>query len=565
MIKIDKNLLFQDEQQDGLMRPLFELKTLLHQTEDLRLIEPNSFLTPFLNIIRSEETSGVVTSLALSAVNKFLSYGLIDPTHTTIANTVENIAYAANHARFVGSDSASDAVVLMKIVQVLRTLMLSPEGSSLSNDMVCEVMLSCFKICLDTRLNEILKRSAEQALRDVVLLLFMRLPQFVEDKQPFNLSKKLKMMSSNDNGGRKKAKTKIEPKLQPKIQESSNIEEPSSPNMQLLDPNMGSLKAPSLSTTPSTPAGNIVDMRGKFVETPISSLVSTQKDPEVEEIRPHIEEPPTEKEPLMVRENSVDNEADVEDEVDDSKPIPDQNAKKSSEYVNSVGIRFTQQSSRTSNVLLPYGLPCIRELFRFLVSLCNPYDKQNTDAMIHIGLNLLTVALEIGADSIGNYDTLMVIVRDDMCKNLFSLLNTERLSIFAADLQLCFLLFESLRSHLKFQLEYYLNKLAEIIASENPKTLYESRELALENILQLWRIPGFVAELYINYDCDLYCTNLFEDLTNLLSRNALSAIQSVYTTHLLSLDALVAIVEVLEKNCLAVNKGNVVVVSSKLT
>jgi hypothetical protein len=32
---------------------------------------------PFLEVIRSEETTGPVTSLALSAVNKFISYGLI--------------------------------------------------------------------------------------------------------------------------------------------------------------------------------------------------------------------------------------------------------------------------------------------------------------------------------------------------------------------------------------------------------------------------------------------------------------------------------------------------------
>jgi brefeldin A-resistance guanine nucleotide exchange factor 1 len=32
---------------------------------------------PFLEVIRSEDTSGPVTELALSAVFKFLSYGLI--------------------------------------------------------------------------------------------------------------------------------------------------------------------------------------------------------------------------------------------------------------------------------------------------------------------------------------------------------------------------------------------------------------------------------------------------------------------------------------------------------
>lgn len=46
----------------------------------------------------------------------------------------------------------------------------------------------------------------------------------------------------------------------------------------------------------------------------------------------------------------------------------------------------------------------------------------------------------------------------------------------------------------------YIKKLMEIITVENPKMPYEMKEMALEAIVQLWRIPSFVTELYINYD-----------------------------------------------------------------
>jgi len=64
----------------------------------------------------------------------------------------------------------------------------------------------------------------------------------------------------------------------------------------------------------------------------------------------------------------------------------------------------------------------------------------------------------------------------------------------------------------------YLTKLMEIIVSESARVSYEQREIALESVVQLLRIPGFVTELYINYDCDLYCTCLFEELMKLLSK-----------------------------------------------
>lgn len=67
----------------------------------------------------------------------------------------------------------------------------------------------------------------------------------------------------------------------------------------------------------------------------------------------------------------------------------------------------------------------------------------------------------------------------------------------------------------------YLKRLMDVITSENLKMPYEMKEVALEALVQLWRIPSFVTELYINYDCDFYCSNLFEDLTKLLSKVSL--------------------------------------------
>lgn len=98
--------------------------------------------------------------------------------------------------------------------------------------------------------------------------------------------------------------------------------------------------------------------------------------------------------------------------------------------------------------------------------------------------------------------------------------------------------------------------MSEIIASDNPKTPYEMRELALDNLLQLWRIPGFVTELYINYDCDLYCTDMFESLTNLLSKYTLSATNAVYSTHIISMDTLISVIDCIEHNCAAAKSNN---------
>lgn len=71
------NFSLQYDNSDSLSKSFNELKEAVHQIEDLKLITPEIFLAPFLEAIRSEETTGPITSIALSAVNKFLSYGLI--------------------------------------------------------------------------------------------------------------------------------------------------------------------------------------------------------------------------------------------------------------------------------------------------------------------------------------------------------------------------------------------------------------------------------------------------------------------------------------------------------
>lgn len=80
-LSLINSIIWQEEEQDGLMKQFLELKNGLVNIEDLRDIEPSVFLAPFLEVIRSEETTGQITSLALSALNKFLAYGLIGEYH----------------------------------------------------------------------------------------------------------------------------------------------------------------------------------------------------------------------------------------------------------------------------------------------------------------------------------------------------------------------------------------------------------------------------------------------------------------------------------------------------
>ncbi|XP_034180833.2 sec7 domain-containing protein garz [Osmia lignaria lignaria] len=609
----------QDDDQDALLKGLCTLKEALNEAKDLSYLEPGVFLAPFLEIIRSEETTGPVTSLALSAVNKIISYGLIDPDHPAIAQCVEAVADAVTHARFVGTDASGDGVVLMRILQVLRALMLSAAGDSLSNESICEIMLSCFRICFETRLSELLRRTAEHCLRDMVQHLFTRLPQFADDTRVLLNMKKMRT-NSMESGRSKNRRNKNHLKQKAK----SSADNVGDSESQLQSP-VDRVRPSHLATTPVTTAGNIVDMQGALDHGAAEkadeekNVNKDKKDPnDVGEIRKQKDESnakikredskdiprckegnddtekergsSVEKEQVLQEENKsiekeeVDEQNETElkktdeskDEGQEGRSVEDEKstdlitspagsvedlsvdestngASKTSktkdpeqveEYINAQGVRFMSLQQ-----LSPYGALCARELFRFLVSLCSPLDKQNNEVMTHLGLSLLQVALEIAADALSNFPSLLALVKDDLCRNLILLLGTDRLSILAADLQVSFLLFESQREHLKFQMEHYTNKLMEIVSSDSNRISYDQRELALEAIVRLWKIPGLPAELYLNYDCGLYSTNLYEELMKLLSKNASALMGNMHNMQFISLDAIIALITGMEIRC----------------
>lgn len=558
-----------DEEQDPLLNSFGHLKEILNSIRELSDVEPNLFLRPFLEVVRSEDTTGPITGLALTSVNKFLSYGLIDPNHEAAAEAIENMADAVTHARFVGTDPASDEVVLMKILQVLRTLLLTPVGAHLTNESVCEIMQSCFRICFEMRLSELLRKSAEHTLVDMVQLLFSRLPQFKEEAKSYvgTNMKKLKMRAGGMSESSKWKKQKRSPRPPRHI-----LQSPSDPGTSSSLSNNLSGGVPFIEQGCSNSSLATSDSAGSSISSPTAtdsgldacSKATSREDlsdleqsvssanssctvsalPGTESGSSHSQ---CEGQAEVSQAAAVESIPEVVDDKDSVTEPSDSASVHDMDYVNPRGVRFTQSTQRDGIALIPYGLPCLRELFRFLISLTNPHDRHNTDAMIHMGLQLLTVALE--SAHIVNYQSLLVLVKDELCRHLFQLLSVERMNLYASSMRVCFLLFESMREHLKFQLEMYLKKLMDIIISENTKMPYEMKEMGLEALVQLWRIPSFVTELYINYDCDFYCSNLFEDLTKLLSKNAFPVSGQLYTTHLLSLEALLTVIDSIEGHC----------------
>jgi brefeldin A-resistance guanine nucleotide exchange factor 1 len=79
----------------------------------------DTFLSPFLEVIKSEATDGPVTARSLAAVEKFVNYGLLTPNCLRMANAVHSIADAVTKTKFIGAvNNEVDECVLFQILQV---------------------------------------------------------------------------------------------------------------------------------------------------------------------------------------------------------------------------------------------------------------------------------------------------------------------------------------------------------------------------------------------------------------------------------------------------------------
>lgn len=78
-----------------------------------------------------------------------------------------------------------------------------------------------------------------------------------------------------------------------------------------------------------------------------------------------------------------------------------------------------------------------------------------------------------------------------------------------------------MKVYLKFQIELFFKGLITHIL-ENKLAPLIHQELALEMIVELCTEPSFITSLYINFDCDLYCSNTLEILCRYMYKVTIS-------------------------------------------
>lgn len=496
-------------QDNPLISGFGRLRQELTGVKDIHKFDSLVLLYPFLQIIQAKGTAAPITVLALRAIQKFLAYGFIAPVSPRFALAMQSLSAAITHCQFDISDSAQEEVVLLMILHLMEDMLSGPGGDILSDESVCDMMGRGLTICSRSRFSEVLRRTAEASMVRMCQIIFEDLKHLEVEAGEENEALDRQTSGTMDN-------VKMDPA-------ANGTDVPVSKE---------SAEPPPIADEPR--ASSSSDKASSGGDTPVSG---------------------------------------------DAGRSSTSSASDSSEFVD----------------LRPYSLPSVRELFRVLVSFLDPHDRKHPDQMRVMALRIIHVALEVAGPSIAKHPALATIAEDQLCSHLFQLVRSDNMAVLQESLVVASTLLSTCRGVLKLQQELYLSYLVACLhpSVEIPRepgidpSLYsgipqapklvkpppsqgnsgrstpvpvkdrqklgmeggarkpDARQAMVENIGVLARMPTFMVELFVNYDCDEDRSDLCEDLIGLLSRNALpdSATWSTTSVPPLCLDALLRFIQ----------------------
>ncbi|PON45836.1 Guanine nucleotide exchange factor, N-terminal [Parasponia andersonii] len=429
-------------------------------------INPAVYLQPFLDVIRSDETGAPITGVALSSVYKILTLDVIDQNTVNVEDAMHLLVDAVTSCRFEVTDPASEEVVLMKILQVLLACMKSKASVMLSNQHVCTIVNTCFRIVHQAGTKgELLQRIARHTMHELVRCIFSHLPDVGNSESA--------LVNGIDSINRERSGLNNEYAFGSRQLENGNM-------TSVYDGQALSTNLASNASVGAAAAGMDEDAIG----------TGTGKDTIPYDLR------------LMTE---------------------------------------------------PYGVPCMVEIFHFLCSLLNVVEnvgmgpRSNTVAFDEdvplFALGLINSAIELGGASISHHPRLLGLIQDELFRNLMQFGLSVSPLILSMVCSIVLNLYHHLRTELKLQLEAFFSCVILRIAQSRYGASYQQQEIAMEALVDFCRQKTFMVEMYANLDCDITCSNVFEDLANLLSKSAFPVNCPLSSMHILALDGLIAVIQ----------------------
>ncbi|KAL8128631.1 hypothetical protein V2J09_017786 [Rumex salicifolius] len=160
----------------SLQQSLRSLRTLIfNPQQDWRNMDPSIYLSPFLDVILSDEVPAVGTMVALAAILKIVKIEIFNERTPAAKDAMNAIVIATTGCRVEKTATHVQEAILMRILQILTAAMDSPASVLLSDDAVCTIINTCFNILQQSNISDPLKRTAHFTMHEIIRNVYCRL------------------------------------------------------------------------------------------------------------------------------------------------------------------------------------------------------------------------------------------------------------------------------------------------------------------------------------------------------------------------------------------------------
>ena len=458
-------------------------------------IDPVALVRPFLAVISSSETSGHLTALALQSLHRLLSLTVLFPATqaSSCAVAVRAIVSSLSHCRYESTDSSKDELVLSELLSLVAALLSSPASSPhLTSDLLWSLHKTTYRIyryMRPTDYSELLCNQAEQTLLALV-------------KHIYGHSESAAVEEDTGTAGRYEA---VRVQMMEFVCTLAEISHADVGFVYSLS--QGLPVPPYLNATSSSPAS-------------ISSHSSTSSSAHAHSATAPVPTSPTVSSP--------------------APPTSSANA-----YFPSRRILLPSSDLLDLGLLTlpppPLSLPSSH--FTSPVALSKAVTEWTRRTLF------TTQLLQAVLDSPPlTSPHLLSLIDDCVCKFLLRNCRTQQSVLYAATLRCFYSLVLTYRHRLHMQIEVMLNSVylrflhsksnSNVSVDASSSSSYDLKELTLESLFDLCRLPWWWSELYINYDCRSSSTNVYENLIRSLCKSVFPVHGCMTANHVLAMRCL---------------------------
>lgn len=162
----------------SILQSLKSLRTLIFSPQQAwGTIDPSIYLSPFLDVVESDDVPAPATAVALAAITKIFRNNVFDEKTPGAKHAMAGAVTAITSCRLEKTDSACEDAVMMRILYVLTELVRHPASVLLTDHAICTIVNTCFQVVQQSaNRGDLLQRSAMFTMHELVQIIFARLP-----------------------------------------------------------------------------------------------------------------------------------------------------------------------------------------------------------------------------------------------------------------------------------------------------------------------------------------------------------------------------------------------------